>query len=55
MYSVFFYSESVSTIYFKKYKRKVVFPVIYLFIYDSWTFFMLNMTFEVALSTVFLK
>ena len=40
--------KCVSTISFKKYKRKVVLLAIYLFIYDSSrsTFFMLNRTFE---------
>ena len=45
------------TISFRQYKRKVVFLVIYLFNYDSSksAFFMLNMTFDVLLSIVFVK
>ena len=43
-----------STISFRKYKRKVVLLVIYLFNYDSSksAFFMLNMAIDVLLSTV---
>ena len=46
--------KCASTISFPKYKQKVVLLVIYLFHYDSSksTFFMLNMAFDVVLSTV---
>ena len=47
----------VSTFSFRKYKRKVVLLAIYLFNQDSSksTLFMQNMTFDVVLSTVFVK
>ena len=46
-----------SSIYFTKYKRKVLLLVIYLFNYDSSKsiFFMLNIEFDVLLSTFFVK
>ena len=50
-------SRFLRYILIRKYKRKVVLFVFYLFNYDSSksTFCMLNMTFEVPLSTVFVK
>ena len=50
-------SKCASTISFRKYKWKLVLLVIYLFQYSSTksNFFMLNMTFDVVLSTVFVK
>ena len=49
--------KCASTISFRKFKRKVVLLVIYLFNYDSSkpTFFMLNMVFDVLLSTAFVE
>ena len=46
-----------STISFRKYKRKVVLLVIYLFKYDSSksTFFMLNMAFDVLVLTFWIQ
>ena len=69
MYFAFIFSEYIkitfpkglwkfeSTIFFWKCKRNVVWLVIYLFNYDSSksTLFMLNMAFDVLLSTVFIK
>ena len=50
-------SKCASTISFRKCKRKLVLLVNYLFNYDSSqsTFFMLNMEFNVLLSTAFVK
>ena len=49
--------KCASTISFRKYKLKVVLLVIYLFNYDpsESAVFMLNMAFDVHLSTVFIK
>ena len=49
--------KCASAISFRKDKQKVVLLVIYLFIYDSSksTFFILNMPFDVVLSTFFFK
>ena len=46
-----------STISFRKYKPKVVLLVLYLFNYDSskWTFFMLNMAFDVLVLTFWVQ
>ena len=69
MYFSFIFSECIKIpssakalkvcdiIFFKKWKRKVVLLVMYLFNYDSSksTFFMLNMAFNVLLVTDFIK
>ena len=49
--------KCASTLYFMKYKRKVVLLVIYLFNYGSSKsiFFMLNMISDVVLSTIFVN
>ena len=49
--------KCASTFSFRKYKRKGVLLLIYLFSHDSSesSFFMLNMAFDVASSTVFVK
>ena len=49
--------KCASKIYFRKYKQKVMLLVTYLSYYDSSksTLFMLNMAFDVVLSTAFVK
>ena len=49
--------KRADTIFFRKYRWKVLLPVLYLFNYDSCksTFFMLNMAFDFVLNTIFVK
>ena len=49
--------KCADTIFFRKYRWKVPLPVLYLFNYDSCksNLFMLNMAFDFALNTIFVK